>query len=183
RPAPVVVTYGMTETGGGCVYDGHPLPGVEVDLSAAGEVLLRGPVLGRAYRTAAGDIPLAGPDGWLATGDGGRLDPDGRLVVDGRLDDVIVTGGEKVWPTAVEHALQSCPGVEQVAVIGRPDPEWGERVVALVVPAAGTEPPTLADLGAAARRRLGPWAAPKELELVTALPLTALGKVRRTALR
>jgi len=181
RPGPVVVTYGLTETGGGCVYDGAALAGVEVRVDPEGEVWLRGPLLGRAYRTASADLPLAGPDGWFATGDGGRIGPDGRLEVDGRLADVIVTGGEKVWPTAVEHVLARCPGVDAVAVVGRPDPEWGQRVVALVVP--GAQPPTLEDLRVAVRDELGPWAAPKDLELVADLPRTDLGKVRRTTLR
>lgn len=181
RPSSVVVTYGMTETGGGCVYDGIALPGVDVRV-VDGHIHLRGPMLGRAYRLADRDEALVGPDGWLVTGDGGSLDGEGRLVVDGRLGDVIVTGGEKVWPRPVEDVIRGCPGVRDVAVIGRPDSEWGHRVVALVVPdPSGT--PTLEALRAAVRESLPPWAAPKELELVGTLPTTALGKIRRSALR
>ena len=176
RPAPVVVTYGLTESGGGCVYDGVPFRDVAVRI-VKGEVHVRGPVLGRAYRTADHDAPLTAPDGWLATGDGGRWAGDGTLVVDGRLDEVIVTGGEKVWPGAVEAVLRRVPGVADVAVVGRPDPEWGERVVAVVVPAR--EPPTLDTLRAEACAALPLWAAPKELVLVAELPRTALGKLRR----
>jgi O-succinylbenzoic acid--CoA ligase len=184
RPPPerapnVVVTYGMTETGGGCVYDGTPLDGVELDV-VGGEVHLRGPVLGRAYRTADADVPFTADDGWLATGDGGRFDGDGRLVVDGRLDDVIVTGGEKVWPGPIEDVISRCAGVGAVMVVGRPDPEWGQKVVALVVPSDG-DPPELRDVVAAVRAELAPWTAPKELELVTELPRTAGGKVSRAA--
>ena len=180
RPRPVVVTYGMTETGGGCVYDGIPLPGVEVRVED-GHIHLRGPMLGRAYRLADRDEALVGAGGWLVTGDGGRLDGEGRLVVDGRLGDVIVTGGEKVWPRPVEDVIRGCPGVREVAVIGRPDAEWGHRVVAVVVPDPSATP-TLEALRAAVREALPPWAAPKELELVGALPTTALGKIRRSAL-
>lgn len=184
RPAPVVVTYGMTETGGGCVYDGAPLAGVEAQVDGSGQIRLRGPVLGRAYRRADGDTALAGAQGWYDTGDGGRWDPrSGRLVVDGRLDDVIVTGGEMVWPAQVEAVLGDCPGVARVAVVGRPDPEWGQRVVAVVVASDPTSPPSLDSLRAVVRDRLAPWAAPKEVEVVESLPTTALGKLRRAALR
>jgi len=178
RPPSVVVTYGLTETGGGCVYDGVPFGHVAVRI-VDGEVMLRGPVLGRAYRGPDGDRPLTGPDGWLATGDGGRWAEDGALVVEGRLDDVIVSGGEKVWPETVEAVLRRVPGVADVAVVGRPDPEWGQRVVAVVTPAG--EPPTLDALRAAAGVELPPWAVPKALELVPALPRTSLGKLRRQA--
>jgi o-succinylbenzoate---CoA ligase len=181
RPGPVVVTYGMTETGGGCVYDGVPVGQVEVVVDPQGEVRVRGPVLGRAYRGPEGDEPLVGADGWFATGDGGRIEADGRLVVDGRLGEVIVTGGEKVWPAAVEAVLSRCAGVGSVAVVGRADPEWGEQVVAVVVPDAGAAP-RLADLRAAVKDELGAWAAPRALDLVEALPRTALGKIRRSAL-
>lgn len=203
RPAPVVVTYGMTETGGGCVYDGVPLPGVAVRLDREGQIHVRGAVLARAYRGGApaagralpGDdagrgLPgddagraLPGADGWFATGDGGRWDAQGRLVVDGRMGDVIVTGGEKVWPAPVEAVLRTCPGVAAAAVVGRPDPEWGERVTAVLVPVDPSEPPSLDVLRGAVRDALGAWAAPKQLELVGALPTTALGKLRRAALR
>jgi O-succinylbenzoic acid--CoA ligase len=176
RPASVVVTYGLTESGGGCVYDGVPFRHVAVRI-VNGEVHVRGPVLARGYRAADDDLPLTGPDGWLATGDGGRWADDGTLVVDGRLDEVIVTGGEKVWPGAVEAVLRRVAGVADVAVVGRPDPEWGQRVVAVVVP--GAEPPTLDTLRAEAGAVLPPWAAPKELVLVAELPRTALGKLRR----
>lgn len=188
-PDNVVTTYGMTETGSGVVYDGVPLPGVEVAIStgtdggAAGEILLRSPMQLRAYRD--GSVPtVAGPDGkggWLATGDGGRFE-DGRLAVDGRLAEVVVTGAEKVWPNAVEGVLNAHPKVAEVAVWKRPDPEWGERVVAWVVPRDPADPPSLDELAALTGERLARWAAPKELVLVEALPRTASGKVRRAGL-
>jgi len=128
---------------------------------------------------------VAGPDGrggWLATGDAGHLDEGGRLVVHGRLAEVVVTGAEKVWPNSVEAVLASHRGVAEVAVWKRPDPEWGERVVAWVVPTDPAHPPTLDELADLVGDRLARWAAPKELVLVDALPRTPSGKVRRTAL-
>jgi O-succinylbenzoic acid--CoA ligase len=191
-PPNVVTTYGMTETGSGVVYDGLPLRGVEVAIGDGrdgggrpGEVLVRGPMLLRAYRD--GTEPwVAGPDGtggWLPTGDGGRLGADGRLAVDGRLAEVVVTGGEKVWPVAVETVLATHPEVDEVAVWKRRDDEWGERVVAWVVAVDPASPPALESLRAHVRRTLPPWHAPKEIVLVGQLPRTPSGKVRRTALR
>ncbi len=189
-PANVVTTYGMTETGSGVVYDGVTLDGVDVAVGTgragegrAGEVLLRGPMLLRAYRDGA-DPRVPGPDGrggWLPTGDGGRLEGR-RLVVDGRLTDVITTGGEKVWPVPVERAIAALASVADVAVWRRADPEWGERVVAWVVPADRAAPPQLASLVEAVRATLPPWAAPKELVLTDRLPRTPSGKVRRAGL-
>jgi O-succinylbenzoic acid--CoA ligase len=118
----------------------------------------------------------------LPTGDEGRLDDTGRLEVFGRRGDVIVTGGEKVWPAAVEAALAAHPGVAAVAVVGRPDEEWGAAVTALVEPRDPGHPPTLEDLREHVRRTLPAYAAPKRLELCDALPRTALGKVRRRGL-
>jgi O-succinylbenzoic acid--CoA ligase len=178
-PANAVATYGMTETGSGVVYDGMPLDGVEVRVRA-GEVQLRARMLLRAYRD--GTDPRT-PDGWFPTGDAGEWDTGkGRLRVFGRMGDVIVTGGEKVWPAAVERVLGAHPAVAEVAVTGEADPEWGRRVVAVVVPADPAAPPTLAELRAAAKAELPAYAAPRELLLVDALPRTALGKVARARL-
>ena len=178
RPANVVATYGLTETGSGVVYDGLPLDGVEVRIAADGEILVRGPMLMRCYRDGSSPIDA---DGWLHTDDLGTTGPDGRLQVQGRRGDMIVTGGENVWPDAVERVIADLPGVAEVAVAGVPDPEWGQRVVAWVVP-AGTAAPSLADLRAAVGQRLAAFMAPKELHLVEALPRTAIGKVSRTTL-
>jgi O-succinylbenzoic acid--CoA ligase len=174
----IVTTYGMTETGSGVVYGGVPLDGVEVRIGD-GEIQLRGPMLLRAYRD--GTVPTD-RDGWFPTGDAGRLDDAGRLQVDGRLSDLIITGGENVWPEPVEALLRAHPGVAEAAVAGRSDPEWGQRVVAYVVPAAGSAPPTLDELRGVVRDGLAGFAAPKELVLVAQLPRTALGKVRRDLL-
>jgi O-succinylbenzoic acid--CoA ligase len=181
-PANVVTTYGMTETGSGVVYDGVPLDGVDVAIDAGtGEIRLRGPMLLRAYRGRTGEsIPLD-TGGWLATGDAGRLGPEGRLTVEGRLSDLIVTGGENVWPTPVEEVLRSHPDVSEVAVAGRADPEWGEEVVAWVVPGP-SGPPPLEDLRALVREQIAAFAAPRRLVVVDALPRTSIGKVQRSLL-
>jgi O-succinylbenzoic acid--CoA ligase len=176
-PPNVVTTYGLTETGSGVVYDGRPLDGVEVDVDGpTAEIRLRGPMLLRAYRDGA---PAVYGAGWLATGDAGWIDPDGRLRVRGRLAEVIVSGGENIWPAPVEAALRTDPAVAEVAVAGRPDAEWGERVVAWVVPADSAHPPVLADLRAIVAERVAPYAAPRQLILLDELPKTAIGKVRR----
>ena len=172
-PPNVVTTYGMTETGSGVVYDGVPLDSVEVRAVDA-ELQVRGPMLLRCYRD--GTDPKDA-DGWLPTGDGGRVDDDGTVRVDGRLGDVINTGGEKVWPLAVEGVLRRHPTVDDVAVVGRPDPEWGQRVVAFVVGRL-----TLDEARELVKAELPAYCAPKELVVVDALPRTALGKVRRTDL-
>ncbi len=177
RPANVVRTYGSTETGGGVIYDGTPLDGVEVR-APDGELELRGPTLLRAYRTPAGDVDPR-VDGWFRTGDAGAVDADGRVAVHGRLDDVIITGAELVWPEPVEAALRSHPRVADVAVSGRADPEWGQRVVARVVPTTPDNPPTLAELRDHARRVLPAWALPREVVVVTRIERVASGKVSR----
>jgi O-succinylbenzoic acid--CoA ligase len=179
RPDNCIATYGMTETGSGIVYDGVPLDGVEVTVRGTDrELCVRGPMLLRAYRDGADPKDA---DGWLPTGDAGNVDEAGVVSVDGRIAEVIVTGGEKVWPDSVERVLRTLPGVAEVAVAGRPDPEWGERVVAFVV--AVDQPPTLDEARAAVKAQLPPWCAPKELVVVTDLPRTPLGKLRRGALR
>jgi O-succinylbenzoic acid--CoA ligase len=183
RPANVIATYGMTETGSGIVYEGRPLDGVEVRTDADGQLEVRGPMLLRAYR---GDDPSGtdpkDPDGWFPTGDLGAVQDDGTVVVDGRAGDLIITGGENVWPAVVERALVTHPAVAEVAVVGRPDPEWGQAVTALVVPADPAAPPTIGQLRDFAKQTLPAYAAPRTLELVDALPRTASGKVRRAAL-
>ena len=178
-PPNAVTTYGMTETGSGVVYDGVAIDGVEIRIADDGEIHLRGPMLLRAYRN--GHDPKDA-DGWLATGDLGRWGDDGRLVVHGRRGELIITGGENVWPEAVEAALAGAPGVGDVAVMGRNDVEWGQRVVAVVVPASTTTSPTLDALRGIVRAQLPAFCAPRELVLVDAIERTALGKIRRDRL-
>ena len=174
-PANVVTSYGLTETSGGCVYDGRPFAGVDIRLDPEGQILVRGPLTLRAYRD--GTDPKRA-DGWLPTGDAGSFDADDRLHVDGRLTELIISGGENVWPAAVERVLRMHAGVGEVAVGGRPDPEWGERVVAWVIPSRSEEPPTLDLMRALVKEQLGASAAPRELVLVDDLPRTRSGKVR-----
>jgi O-succinylbenzoic acid--CoA ligase len=178
RAAHVVATYGMTETGSGVVYDGVPLDGVEVQIDGEGQILLRAPMLLRAYRD--GTDPKDA-DGWFPTDDLGIVDGE-RLEVHGRRGDLIITGGENVWPAAVERSLATHPGVAEVAVIGVPDPEWGQRVVAVVVPTHGSAGPTLSELREHGRAVLPAHALPRGIEIVRDLPRTASGKARRTSL-
>jgi len=185
-PPQAVATYGSTETGSGVVYDGVPLDGVELRASGGaaggtgGEIEVRAPMLLRGYRD--GTDPKDA-EGWYRTGDAGRWDAQaGRLSVFGRVDDLIITGGENVWPAAVERVLGTCAGVAEVAVVGRPDPEWGQRVVALVVPVDPADPPPLAALRDAVKAELPAYAAPRELVLVASLPRTPLGKLARARL-
>jgi len=169
---PVVTTYGMTETCGGCVYDGVPLDGVRAEIRDDGRIWIGGPVLFSGYRGGPG----APGDGWFRTGDLGRLDSSGRLTVRGRADDVINTGGHKVIPGEVAAVLAACPGVRDVAVVGQPDPEWGERVVAVVVPADPADPPALELLRLRVRERLPRYAAPSKVVTVDAVPMLPNGK-------
>jgi O-succinylbenzoic acid--CoA ligase len=180
----VVTSYGMTETCGGCVYDGRPLAGVSVDLEAAdrapggpGRVILSGPVVARGYRGRPGDAAFAVP-GSFVTSDLGAWS-DGRLQVIGRADEVIVTGGLKVAPQQVEAAIAALPGVAAVVVVGVPDEQWGEVVTAVVVPA---EP----DFDPDAIRRLSslePHQRPRRVDVVRAVPELGPGKPDRRAIR
>ncbi len=174
--ANVISTYGMTETGSGVVYDGSPLDGVEMRVDAVGEIYVRGPMLLRCYRD--GSSPLV-DGGWLPTGDLGEIDETGRLVVSGRRSELIITGGENVWPAVVEAALAAHPAIADVAVTGEDDPEWGQRVVAWIVPTTPDAPPTLATVRAAVATQLPAFMAPKQLRYATALPRTTSGKMRR----
>jgi o-succinylbenzoate---CoA ligase len=198
RRVGLVRTYGLTETFGGMVHDGHPLDGAELQVGASptggpaagargsgvaeGEILVRGPMLFRRYRGEPDRTAAVLRDGWLRTGDLGRLGPGGRLAVLGRGDDLVISGGVNVHPDEVEAVLAGHPGVAEAAVSGRPDPEWGRRVVAFVVPRDPARPPTLAELRAFTRERLAAAKAPRELVLVPALPRSPSGKLLRRLL-
>jgi o-succinylbenzoate---CoA ligase len=164
KAVPVIPTYGMTET---CsqIWTGKPLPGVEIANGPDGELLIRGPMV--APKAVA-------EDGWLHTGDRGAIDEEGNLTVEGRIADTIVTGGENVAAAEVEEALISHPLVEDVAVVGRPDPEWGQAVTAFVVGRADAD-----ELRAYARERLAGFKVPKRIEPVDAIPRNAAGKILR----
>ena len=175
----VTTTYGMTETAGGCLYDGRPLDGVRVRADDGG-VALAGPVLALGYRLDPAATAAAFREGWFHTQDAGSLDADGRLSVSGRLDEVLVSGGTNVAPAAVEGVLREHPDIEEAVVFGRPDDEWGQRVVAAVIPAAGAVP-DLAVLRSWVAQRLGAPAAPRELHTITAVPPLHTGKPDRRA--
>ncbi|NBU36794.1 MAG: AMP-dependent synthetase [Actinobacteria bacterium] len=172
RPPNCVATYGMTETGSGIVYDGIPLDGVELEVRD-GIIHVRGPMLMRGYRNAPSTIDA---DGWLRTGDIGSIGADGRVSVEGREGDLIITGGENVWPEAVEASLMSHAAITDCCVVGRPDPEWGQSVHAFIV---STEDMSLAEVREHCKLTLPSHAAPKHVHRVDAIPRTALGKPRR----
>jgi len=174
----LVRTYGMTETCGGCVYDGVPLDGVEVHIDDDGQILLRGPMLFDGYGGHRRE-----PGSWFATADRGRIGDGGQLQVLGRMDETVISGGVNVTLPAVEDAVRRAAGVESVAVVGVTDPEWGTRVVAAVVPIAGAS----IDLGrlrdAVEDAGLARTWAPRQLLTLEAVPLLASGKVDRERLR
>jgi o-succinylbenzoate---CoA ligase len=175
----VVTTYGMSETAGGCVYDGVPLDGVRVRLDADGGIELGGPTLAHGYLGRPELTARAFTGGWFRTGDHGRL-RDGRLEVLGRLDDVIITGGEKVAPIAVERVLVAQPGIRAACVVGLADPEWGQVVAAAVVLDHDAEP-DLDGLPAVVRAALGRAAGPRRLLPLDEIPLLGIGKPDRVA--
>ena len=152
----VVDAYGMTETWGGWALDGRPIAGADARVAAAdGELEVRGAMVMRGYRldpiqTAA----VLAPDGWLATGDVGVIDDDGIVRVVDRKKDLVITGGINVSPTEVEGVLSHHPDIRDVCIVGAPDDEWGERVVAYVVPAEAGTPPSLEQLRAFGREQL-----------------------------
>lgn len=177
-----ITTYGMSETCGGCVYDGVPLGGVTVRAGDDGRLRISGPVLmnryyGRPDLTAATLVR-----GEFVTSDLGSVSA-GRVEVRGRADDVINTGGHKVVPGEVAAAVDRCPGVREVVIVGRPDPEWGERVTAVVVPADPSDPPSLELVRMHVRERLPRYACPSELVLTDAIPVLPSGKPDLARLR
>jgi o-succinylbenzoate---CoA ligase len=176
----VVRTYGMSETAGGCVYDGVPLDGVTLRIDD-GRIVLGGPTLAKGYRNPPDPDPFA-EAGWFRTDDIGVVDDSGVLSVLGRVDDAISTGGLTVLPQPVEAALRTHPAVADCAVFGLTDERLGQRVVAAIVLARGSGAPTLDTLRAHVARTLDQTAAPRELHIVDALPMRGIGKVDRSAL-
>ena len=178
-----VTTYGMSETCGGCVYDGVPLDGVTVREGADGRLRISGPVLMNRYHGRPGLTAAALAGGEFVTSDLGRVAADGTVTVRGRADDVINTGGHKVVPGEVAAVLAACPAVREVVVVGRPDPVWGERVTAVVVPADPAEPPTVELLRTHVSARLPRYACPSEVVLTEAIPMLPSGKPDLAALK
>ena len=183
----VSTTYGLTETWGGIVHDGHPLDGVELRLdgppgASEGEVCVRAPMVMRGYRLDPdGTAAAFDDDGWLHTGDVARDDGERLWIVD-RLRDLVKTGGVSVSPTEVERVLARHPAVADVCVAGRPDPEWGERVVAYIVPQSGTDRSRPRRPAGPRGRRTGRPKLPREVVAVAAIPRTPGGKPLRRLL-
>jgi o-succinylbenzoate---CoA ligase len=172
----IVQTYGMSETCGGCVYDGVPLAGAQVRIDQDEQVLLRGPMLFDGYQDDPERTAAVLRDGWLVTHDVGHWTPEGRLAIDGRSDDVIISGGVKVPASTVARAISRHPAVNEAEVLGVPDDEWGERVVAVVTASASVD---LDELRPLVEPRS--WA-PRRLLVVDELPLLPSGKVDRVTL-
>ena len=185
----VTTTYGMSETAGGCVYAGRPLACTTVRADDQGRLHLGGATLAEGY-LGRPDLTAAAfstdEDGrrWFATDDVGHQDEDGRWHVDGRLDDLVNTGGLKVAPRLVEEAITAhLPQVAECAVVGVPDTEWGEVVAAALVLADGAPPLEVADVRAALRDALPGHALPRRVAVLESLPLRGPGKPDRSALR
>lgn len=181
----VVATYGSSETSGGCVYDGQPLDGVSLGLTEDGRIRIAGPVLFDGYLDDADLTAQTLVDGWYVTSDLGTVDADGRLSVLGRVDDMVITGGVKVPALVVARRLAEHPAVVAAEVVGVPDDEWGQAVVAVVATPGLASMPALRvaearDWVAAAHPRT--WA-PQRLVVVEELPLLPNGKVDRQAVR
>jgi acyl-CoA synthetase (AMP-forming)/AMP-acid ligase II len=157
---------------------GHTLPPGEI-----GEIEIRGPIVMAGYwNRPEATAETIRPDGWLRTGDAGYCDENGFFFVHDRVKDMIVSGGENVYPAEVENAILGCPGVADAAVVGVPDERWGEAVKAVVVKAAGADP-NPADIIAWARERIAGYKAPKSVDFIDALPRNPSGKVLRRELR
>lgn len=186
----VVRTYGMSETAGGCVYDGVALDGVRVRIddgaegsatSNQGRVVLGGVTVAKGYRNPVRPDPFAEP-GWFRTDDIGTVDDSGVLRILGRVDDAISTGGLTVLPQLVEVALATHPAVAESAVFGVADERLGQRVAAAVVVAPGCAAPTLAELREHVAATLPATAAPREVHVVDELPRRGIGKIDRREL-
>ncbi len=187
-------TYGSSETAGGCVYDGVPLAGVDVAIGDDGRIWLGGPTLAWGYLDGEpSDFISEGGSRWFRTGDLGAFSsaPGGGLTVEGRIDDVIITGGVNVHPTAVERAARGVEGVGDCVVVGLPSTEWGSEVVAVVAPrhpelftgegAAQRRAQLLERIRERARASLGGAGAPRALVITERLPTRGPGKVDRHA--
>jgi fatty-acyl-CoA synthase len=192
--------YGLTEVGPNCFMAngkpgtiGHAMPHVDVKLVGTdgcevlrgeeGEILLRGPNVCAGYLNKPETTARAIVDGWFHTGDLGKLDADGHMAIVGRLKDMIISGGVNIYPGEIERAIETHPGVKASAVIGVPDPKWGEvgKAVVELEPNASL---TLAELLDHLGDRLGKFKRPKYLKVVDELPRTpASGKVRKFVLK
>jgi len=174
-PINAVATYGLSETMGGVVYNGHALDGVELRISNSGEIEIRGPMLFRCYRDGTYS---KSKDGWFATADLGEIDAAGNLKVLGRKDDLIITGGHKVWPGTVERALMLHPNIADACVKGAPDPTWGNAVIAWIVRKDNKNDLSLSEIKSFLKESLPDYSTPKTIYFQSEIPRNALGKVR-----
>lgn len=175
-PDNCVTTYGMTETGGGIAYNGQPLQDVEIEIRD-GIVNVKAPMMLRQYRD--GTKPFT-KDGWLRTGDLGTFN-DRILDIEGREGDLIITGGENVWPTVVEQSLSTHPKIKDVCVAGLPDATWGHVVTAWIVP-EDSERIDLNEIRTHVKLTLPSYCAPQKIFMIDEVPRTALGKPQRSQL-
>jgi fatty-acyl-CoA synthase len=204
RGVPLLQVYGATETGPIAAHQriedaaGHPgsvgkaalhcalrlvdESGGDVPVGTTGEILVRGPNVMDGYWDKPRESTEALNGGWYHTGDVGHADCDGFLYVDGRRKDVIISGGENVYPAEIENVLAGCPDIMEVAVVGRPDERWGEAIVAIVVPARGTQF-SVAKVSALLEGRLARYKHPRDVIVADSLPRTALGKLKREDLK
>jgi O-succinylbenzoic acid--CoA ligase len=176
-PANCITTYGLTETGSGVVYNGKALRGVELEIRDS-IVYVKAPMLLRAYRD--GSVPLDN-DGWFCTNDRGSLSEEGVLSIEGRIGDLIITGGENVWPEVVEDALRDVESITDLCVAGVPDTEWGHAVHVWVVSTDETQI-SLGKLRGHVKQTLPAYYAPMQIHFVAEIPRTSLGKPRRSLL-
>jgi fatty-acyl-CoA synthase len=156
--------------------------GKDVAQGATGEILVRGPNLMSGYWRAPQETAAALADGWFHSGDMGHQDAEGYLYVDGRRKEMIISGGENIYPAEIENVLAECQDIAEASVIGRPDERWGEVVVAVVAPKAGRNLTSMAVLELL-EGRIARYKHPKEVVFVDQLPKTALGKVRKEEVR
>ena len=204
RDVPLLQVYGATETCPIAAYQriadaaGHPgsvgkaalhcdlrivdASGGDVPAGTTGEILVRGPNVMEGYWDKPRESAEALQGGWYHTGDVGHADAEGFLYVDGRCRDVIISGGENVYPAEIENVLAECPDIVEVAVVGRPDERWGEAIVAIVVPARGAQV-SAASVSALLDGRVARYKHPRDVIVVDSLPRTALGKLKREDLK
>lgn len=174
----VVATYGCSETAGGCVYDGEPLANVGVSVGEDGRILISGPTLFDGYLDDPAATRAALVDGWFHTSDEGRFDEEGRLQVLGRIDEVVLSGGVNVSLPVVANRLKEHPGIMMVEVLGVPDEEWGQRVVAFTI--GDVDLVEIRDWVGEVYPRS--WA-PRQVVPLPELPMLPNGKVDRMLLR
>jgi fatty-acyl-CoA synthase len=194
KRVPVLEGWGLTETSPCCTLTdlseprsvpgmvGYPIPGVTIGIAPDGEILVRGPNVMSGYWRAPQETAAALVDGWFHSGDMGHQDAEGYLYVDGRRKEMIISGGENIYPAEIENLLAECQDIAEASVIGRPDERWGEVVVAVVAPKTGRSLTPAAVLQLL-EGRIARYKHPKEVVFVGELPKTALGKVRKEDVR